>query len=99
MALLGKNDKVVVSVVDTFSGVFYKAYDLLELTIPLSVSNREDVKILLENALKLRRYFKNIASRVDELRTKSMDLPLAPSRPQAPENQMAQGLKTTYTPF
>ena len=74
-------------------------YDLFDLILPLRVSDREDVEILLKNALKLRRYFRNVTSRVNELRTKSMYLPLAPSRPQTPENQMAQGLRTTYTPF
>ena len=29
------NEKVKISVVDTFNGRFYKAYDILELNIPL----------------------------------------------------------------
>ena len=37
VALLGMNNKVVVSVVDTFCGVFYRAFDLFDLTIPLRV--------------------------------------------------------------
>lgn len=101
VALLGTRDKVVVSVVDTFCGGFYRAYDLFELTIPLRVSDRKVVETLLKNALTLRKYFRDVISRVAELKTKSMHLPLAPhsNRPQTPENQMVQGLLTTYTPL
>src|SRR6185503_4805235 len=100
VALLGMNNKIVVSVVDTFCGVFYRAFDLFDLTIPLRVSDREDVKTLLRNALTLRKYFRDVISRVNELKAKSMRLPAAPhsSRPQTPENR-GPNLNTTYTPY
>jgi len=99
VALLGVNNRIVVSVVETFCSVFYRAFDLFDLTIPLRVSDREDVKTLLRNALTLRKYFRDVISRVKELKTKSVNLPAArSSRPQTPENQ-GLSLVTTYTPY
>ncbi|CAG8603606.1 527_t:CDS:2 [Paraglomus occultum] len=54
------------------------AFDLFDLTIPLSVSDRKAVETLLKNALTLRRYFRDVISRVRKLKTESMYLPLAP---------------------
>ncbi|CAG8632079.1 5693_t:CDS:1 [Paraglomus occultum] len=69
-------DHICVSVLYSFNGKFYKAYEILDLKLPLCISNRKSVEDLLENAIKLKIHFEGVADEVVRLKTESNKLPL-----------------------
>ena len=60
---MGINEQIKVSVIDTFNDAFYKAYNILELNIPLKVAEREEVESF-ENALQLKRCVEGVAEQI-----------------------------------
>ncbi|CAG8467946.1 7265_t:CDS:2 [Paraglomus brasilianum] len=68
------NDHISVSVLDSVGGKVYIAYEVLDLTIPLKVSDRKSVEDLLTNAIKLKTYFEGVADEVVRLMNESKAL-------------------------
>jgi hypothetical protein len=77
LGFLSKGEKIQVSVLDSFNGMFQKAYQISELQIPLEISSREMVEKLIKDVLSVAMFFKPIADQVIRSMTEIKNLPLA----------------------
>ena len=98
--LLGIKDHIIVSVLHSYNGNIYRAYEILDLQLPLKVSNKEVVEGLIKNAIKLKTYFERVADEIVRLKDKSNDLPTQVKDVGAlmPPPQSIMGMETPYTP-
>jgi len=68
------NDRALVVNDHISVSVLVAKYEVLDLTIPLKVSDRKSVEDLLTNAIKLKTYFEGVADEVVRLMNESKAL-------------------------
>ncbi|CAG8514244.1 11365_t:CDS:2 [Paraglomus occultum] len=76
IAILNKKTHLTISVIDTFNGTFFKAYEILDMDIPLKPVEEHKVEDLLKKALQLRRFFDAVVHKVKDVMTKGTSLPI-----------------------
>lgn len=67
---------MTISVIDTFNGKFFKAYEILDINLPLRPVARQEVEDLLKKALQLRTFIEEVVCEVKRVLTESMSLPV-----------------------
>ncbi|CAG8742619.1 6922_t:CDS:2, partial [Racocetra fulgida] len=86
-------ERIFVSMLDLFEGVFYRVYRICEITIPLRISTRQVVEEFLRSCLKLRAIVEEIVGMSVSIKDEINLLPTCEER--TPSTSM---MSTTYSP-
>ncbi|KAF0484552.1 hypothetical protein F8M41_022967 [Gigaspora margarita] len=86
-------ERIFVSMLDLFEGVFYRVYRVCEITIPLRISTRQVVEEFLRGSLRLRAIVEEIVGMSVSIKDEINLLPTCEER--TPSTSM---MSTTYSP-
>jgi len=99
IAILNKGTHLTISVVDTFNGNFFKAYEILDMNLPLKPVNRQEVEDLLEKALHLKTFIEEVVCGVKKVLDESVSLPVDDNEEDLVKRAEALTISTTpYSP-